>query len=303
MLNFILFTLLLPIGSFAQHYFYNDRLYEPKVLLEAGIGIGAINSLTDVGGKPGPGKSFIKDLVIRHTKPSFTAFFSATWDYSWKAKVCYTTGTIQGADSILQNDNSAGKQRFLRNLHFKSRIHEVAISTEWFFLSERQKAIDVIPLIAPSLILGIGIYHFNPIAKLNGRWVELAPLHTEGQSFTPYPNRIPYRLTQATLVAGGGLLYEASAFLNIGIEFLYRFLFTDYLDDISTNYINPQLFETNFDPARAKLAKQLADRRQELVPGLLTVENQRRGNNSKNDTYFNLQLKFGIILNRNRRTF
>jgi high-affinity Fe2+/Pb2+ permease len=46
----------------AQYYFYNDDYYDQDVLVEVGASIGAMNCLTDLGGKAGIGKGFIKDL-------------------------------------------------------------------------------------------------------------------------------------------------------------------------------------------------------------------------------------------------
>ena len=59
---------------------------------------------------------------------------------------------------------------------------------------------------------------------------------------------------------------------------MYRFTFTDYLDDVSTVYIDPNSFT---DP----IARELADRRPEL--GLEPASaGDKRGNPDKNDGYF-----------------
>lgn len=46
----------------AQYYFYNDKYYDNAVVMELGASFGVMNSLTDLGGKKGIGKKFIKDL-------------------------------------------------------------------------------------------------------------------------------------------------------------------------------------------------------------------------------------------------
>ena len=48
----------------AQYYFYNDSYYDSPVLFEVGGSLAIMNSLTDIGGKKGIGKKFIKDLNI-----------------------------------------------------------------------------------------------------------------------------------------------------------------------------------------------------------------------------------------------
>lgn len=46
----------------SQYYFYNDDYYESAITWEAGVSAGVINCLTDLGGKKGVGKKFLKDL-------------------------------------------------------------------------------------------------------------------------------------------------------------------------------------------------------------------------------------------------
>ncbi len=41
----------------------------------------------------------------------------------------------------------------------------------------------------PYGLIGIGAYKYNPKAKLDGQWVELQPLHLEGQGMAEYPER------------------------------------------------------------------------------------------------------------------
>ena len=50
--------------SDAQYYFYDDQYYDNPVIIEIGGSIGIMNCLTDLGGKKGIGKKFIKDLNL-----------------------------------------------------------------------------------------------------------------------------------------------------------------------------------------------------------------------------------------------
>jgi hypothetical protein len=162
------------------------------------------------------------------------------------------------------------------------------------------------PLVEPSrfspyLLGGIGLFHFNPQAYINNRWVDLKPLHTEGQGFAEYAERKPYSLTQLNIPLGIGVRYEISALLNARLEIVHRILNTDYLDDVSTRYIDPALFGKYLDHGQAVLAAQLADRRQEVVPETITKEGEIRGDPKNKDAYFTVQFKLSMSIGRTRR--
>ena len=46
---------------------------------------------------------------------------------------------------------------------------------------------------------------------------------------------------------GVGLKYSLNERLNIGFEIVHRFTNTDYLDDVSTTYVDPSVFPPNPD--------------------------------------------------------
>jgi hypothetical protein len=97
------------------------------------------------------------------------------------------------------------------------------------------------------------------------------------------------------------LRYEISAILNTRLEILYRFLKTDYLDDVSTRYIDPVHFHSNLKPADVRNAIALADRSAELRPGNTNPEGAIRGNPGNKDAYFSFNIKLGVVLNRKPR--
>ena len=134
---------------------------------------------------------------------------------------------------------------------------------------------------------------FNPQANLNGTWLDLQPLHTEGQGFKEYPDRQPYRLSQLNLFLGAGLRYELTPTLYIRLEWLPRYLFTDYLDDASTKYIDPAFFSNYLKPTLVTQALQLNKRTTEITT--------QRGDPKNTDAYFTINLKVGMTLGRTRR--
>src|SRR3977135_980522 len=89
-----------PCISQAQYYYYNDRYYDSKVLFELGCSIGGMNCLTDLGGKGGAGKKFIKDLNLKNTRPAFSIYALVMYQEVICAKLELSFGNITAYDSI-----------------------------------------------------------------------------------------------------------------------------------------------------------------------------------------------------------
>ena len=283
----------------SQYYFYNDKYYNSGMLVETGISTGGMNCLTDLGGKTGEGKGFLKDINWNHTHPCAGIYLEVLFDELFGVRAEAGYGKISAADKVLKDDQSPAKDRYLRNLHFQSTVAELALMIDIFPFSFFNK--DRYPLLCPYVTGGAGLFRFNPKAEMEGQWVNLHPLHTEGQGFAEYPENQEYRLIQVEFPMGLGLRYELSAIVDLRFEIVYRFLNTDYLDDVSRKYINPAFFQTNLPVREARYAQMLADRSGELQPGSFRSENDIRGNPENKDGYFSCNLKFGFILNRKRR--
>jgi hypothetical protein len=152
-------------------------------------------------------------------------------------------------------------------------------------------------------LIGLGVFHFNPQGSLqqggNEVWYNLRPLHTEGEGWVP--GRKEYSLTQANIPMGAGIRYFLSEDINISFELIYRKLFTDYLDDVSTSYINPALFAQHLSPTQAALAEEISNKSAEgyNTPGY--VAGDKRGTPSNNDAYFTFGFKLGIRLTGGQR--
>ena len=285
----------------AQHYFYNNEFYEPELMWEAGISAGGMNCLTDLGGNRGTGGFFIKDVNWKNTKPCVGLYAKVLYNHFIGVRLETNFGSVSAYDNILKNDGSLARYRYQRNLHFRSTISEASILAELHPLAWGKKVQENPSRISPYLAAGIGYFHFSPQAKLNEQWFDLHPLHTEGQGFKQHPEKNSYKLSQFNFPLVIGLQYEASALMNIGIEFTYRLLQTDYLDDVSGQYIDPSLFSLNMDAQRAAIAEQISDRRATLNPGNNFNAGEIRGNADHNDAYFSFNIKMGLILNRSKR--
>lgn len=283
----------------SQYYFYNDKYYNSFALVEAGLSAGGFNCLTDLGGRKGSGKPFLKDINWKNTHPGGGIYITVLFDQVFALRAEGSIGRVSASDQVLKNDQSVARDRYHRNLHFQSTITEFFLAAELLPLSLIGK--EDHPLFSPYLLAGIGFFKFNPRAMMKDQWVDLHPLHTEGQGFKEYSGKEHYRLTQLNFPVGLGVRYEISALLNMRFELVYRFLKTDYLDDVSAQYINPSYFYSNLNPRDAGTAVFLADRSGELRPGIFKQEGEIRGNPSNKDGYYSCSIKLGLILNRKRR--
>jgi hypothetical protein len=158
-----------------------------------------------------------------------------------------------------------------RNLNFKTNIVELSLCAEYNLLEPE------IFNAYPYIFGGAGVFLFNPYTyDKDNKKTYLRPLSTEGQGLAAYPERKVYSRTQFCLPFGAGWKWRFSNRYDLAYEIGYRILFTDYLDDVSTTYIDPQVLLA----AKGAKAVELASRSK--VP---TVPGDIRGNSRINDWY------------------
>ncbi len=98
----------------------------------------------------------------------------------------------------------------------------------------------------------------NPQGDLNGTWVALQPLGTEGQGTSNNPHA-PYSLFQLCIPFGIGIKTNFSKGLCLGIEWGMRKTFTGYIDDVYGTYANPATLMSSRG-VNGPIAVALADR-------------------------------------------
>ena len=282
----------------AQHLLFD--LGNAKV--EAGLNFGPTFFLGDLGGKVGKGTTFIKDLNYELTKlmkGAFVTVYPNEW-LGFRLAAQYTY--VEGIDRIVSTHGVDELWRKQRNLDFKSNIWEAYGAIEFFPLQYLYRNDDDYdPRFRPYIFGGVGAFHFNPKGSLtdqagNVTWHELQPLHTEGQGFAEYPGKKEYKLTQGNLPFGGGFKYIISDNVNAGLELLYRKTFTDYIDDVSSEYIDPTYFDKYLNASDAVIARNISDKTIGIVtPGVgRYAPGVQRGTPVNKDAYFSFLLKIGI---------
>ena len=258
--------------------------------------------LGDLGGHAGKGTTFIKDYNMNTTKLA-VGLYGAAYPTQWLGfRLSLNFGSIEGSDQDIKPKGGDEETRLARNLDFQSKILEGTVMAEFYptvFLEEDPD--DVTARLRPYGVLGLGLFHFNPQGSYHDPntgqtyWVNLQPLHTEGEGFPEYPNRKPYKLTQLNIPIGVGVKYFFSDNLNISFEIIHRKTFTDYIDDVSTTFVDPSLFYKYLPPSQAPIAAAMANKSPlQSVAGSGYGVNGKRGDPTQNDAYFTAQFKLGI---------
>jgi hypothetical protein len=267
--------------------------------IEIGAGIGPMFFLGDLGGSYGRGKTFVKDLDFPLTKLN-KGLYVNIYPVEWLGfRIAGNVSYVEGDDAQAPNKGGAERFRQQRNLKFKSNLQEAYAAVEIYPTVFFEQYDGLAHKIRPYLTTGLGIYHFNPqgeFIKPDGKteWVDLHPLRLEGQGMAEYPERKPYSLTQMNMLMGGGIKYYLNNNFYVGFEILHRKTFTDYIDDVSTKYIDPRYFDVYLTPTQAAQARQLMYRENIYNPATSRrYINTQRGDPKQNDAYFSSILRFG----------
>lgn len=181
--------------------------------------------------------------------------------------------TLSGSDA-----NSKDEGKIQRNLSFTSGNYEFNVSGVVNLIPQGGRFYQR-PQFNVYAFAGVGGLYFNPKAELDGKKYPLQPLMTEGVKYSRFTFILPYGL---------GAKVKASPFFNIAVEAGWRKTFSDYIDDVSSVYIDNSSFA---DP----VARQLADRRPEI--GLpLKEAGSKRGEPSNDDAYMLFSVKIEYYL-------
>ena len=155
----------------------------------------------------------------------------------------------------------------------------------------------------PYLFGGFSVFHFNPKADFGGSNIELQPLGTEGQGID---GKKKYKRIQFALPIGGGIKISVGK-IGIGIEVGARRTYTDYLDDVSTKYIDPNLFGPagfGFTGKQLQNAQDLASNQRNNIEANSYIfrksEGGIRGNSKNKDSYFTFNIKLGLTFGRGK---
>jgi hypothetical protein len=205
------------------------------------------------------------------------------------ARAGITFGKIAGADHTNTNPSLIA-----RNLSFETPVLEGHLGLEWNILDLDAKRFT------PYIFAGVGLFGFNPKAYTpTGEKVALQKLGTEGQGNPLYPERGKlYSLQQISFPLGLGFKYLFTDRITLGLELGIRPTTTDYIDDVSTTYVDQNTLLAFKGPVAVEMAYRGDEANGKNVPNpQYPVDGAMRGSPKFNDFYLfsgvTLMYRFG----------
>jgi len=298
-----------------------SKFGKSKVYNSVGLSLNALNYYGDLSPSP---SSFSTDLS--YTKPGFGISYTHRFGPRYSLMGQYMIASVKGADSDSAdpNDLNNGIYRYKRNLSFRNQIHELSV-VGIFDLFENQQTYMSRVKWTPYAYIGLALFMHNPQAIVPatdlqgnalpdaGNYVDLQPLGTEGQNAQLATTDAnygiqPYSLVQMAIPFGLGARFRLTDVLDLSAEVGFRYTFTDYLDDVSANYVD-------LTKLSGPLAQSLSYRTNELyggnppnpqpsgIPGV-NVEagygsehpDNKRGGKKDNDIYMVTSIRLTYII-------
>ncbi|REE01681.1 DUF6089 family protein [Marinoscillum furvescens] len=250
----------------------------------------------------------------------------------------FNYGRLKGDDVTSDPNAEDSRARYVRNLHFRNDIKELHMGFE-IYLMPNYGGPNMRPDINIYLLVGAAVFHHEPKALVPefdyttggtepapqaGEWVKLRKLGTEGQLINSGSvKNSAYSPIQLAIPIGVGINLRLPGPFNAGIEFGYRYLFTDYIDDVSDRYVPFYMLEDD-------LTRIMSDRAAEPTAAWANVERTSvqvgstthpdgqtyygspyigggldekgaiRGNRDDNDMFFMTSLRISMILGQTR---
>ena len=260
-----------------------------EILLQAGVSgfLGDLGGLDDIGTHLSP-----IDMEIDLTKQAISLAYRYKFFKNFAFHTSFNYLTVAGDDKLTKEPF-----RQNRNLNFKSDVFEVATRAELCLMSakighrygikktmsrrHKSRSWEFIAFV------GIGAFYFEPKGlNASGEYVNLRPLHTEGQGLPGGPAQ--YKNIAISIPMGFDLRIIFHKFWSVGIEYNFRKTFTDYIDDVSTIYYDNQELKKNY----GVLSSQMANPTINTIPDATSTDYQR-GNSKNMDSYMSFQFTVG----------
>lgn len=279
---------------------------------DVGLHLGGANYLGEMGGKEKPRRDFIWDLKLNQTRWCFGGFARRKFSRMISANFGVLYMRIQGADAWSENPARVG-----RNLNFRNDMVEAYLRGEFTIYQDNDvggqgKYKKDFRLFGYA---GVAAFYHKPKGQINreGEFFALQDFTTELEEYQNIGLAIP---------VGMGVHYTFKRRHRIGWDFGWRTTFTDYLDDASTVYKDPDLMPdgasawydqrpylgtTDLDLGTPGQQVENANGDLVTIPGLLQYGWQpsegpseqkpnKRGDPTHNDSYLTMTLTYSYVL-------
>jgi hypothetical protein len=229
-----------------KHSFGNGKRYS-----SVGLSVNSLNYYGDMAPR-----SSVASTDISFTRPGVGLSYSYRVGPLIALQSQFMFGGLRGSDaeSADKNDPENGVYRYKRNLSFRNRIKEFSVVAVFDMFGNPGNYVSRVRS-TPYLYVGVAGLTNNPKALAPatdlagnplpeaGQWVALRPLGTEGQFANLQPTDAnagikPYSLFQIAIPFGLGVRLRLSETMDLWADIGFRYTFTDYLDDLSQNYVD-----------------------------------------------------------------
>ncbi|MCB9162878.1 MAG: hypothetical protein H6592_00375 [Flavobacteriales bacterium] len=263
-----------------------------------GIHLGGANYLGEMGGTDQPRRDFVWDMKLSQTRWAFGGFARRKVNRLISVNTGLLYMRIQGADEL-----SSYRPRRGRNLNFRNDMLEWYLRPEFTIFQDNDLGGRGRYRLDFRLFgyVGIAAYYSSPKGQINreGEFYALRDMRTE---------LVDYSSIGVSVPVGIGFHFTQRRRHRFGMDIGWRTTFSDYLDDVSTTYKDPDALPDG----RNGVAFQLYDQRP-LVPvgvDVPAVENygyyqgpgpsvkkeNQRGDPTHNDSYLTLTLTYSYVL-------
>lgn len=313
------------IGNFRgkKSHFGKEKIYNAL-----GFSLNALNYYGDLAPRP---NRISTDITF--TRPAIGLSFAHRFGPRYTITGSFMFGTLKGADnqSADKNDMSSGFYRYNRNLSFRNRIKELTIVASFDLFENMATYISRVKW-TPYAFAGITVLHHNPqglapgtqldgttLIPERGKWIDLQPLGTEGQHASLKETDAnygikSYKLIQPAIPFGLGVRFRLNEVIDFSGELGFRYLFTDYIDDVSQSYVDLGVFgDDELAKAMSYRSNEIIDNASQRQPNVSMVDGKTynllpgygaeftgniRGNKNDRDIYMVTTLRLTYILGK-----
>ncbi len=291
---------------------------EPEFSEPIGWSLGVTTGLSDLWGDVGTksavdhyGNSeywsnpkFMGGLYLRYTAHPALAFRLSASFGTLYANDNWNKSKAESATS-LEDD---ALQRYIRNQDVRNRVWEGSFLVEFVPRRLNPETKGARRRFQPYLMAGVAALNHRPQSTWtsrpgnggggHGQWVDIHELSLEGQGwdFTGAPPREDRWVLAVPF--GLGVRWDLGPQISLGMEYLFRYTTTDYLDGVSSKYIPSAYYDAQLPVDKAQMAKDLVDKSWQILgPEYSHQPGERRGDREMNDAYSTISINFFYKIN------
>ena len=271
---------------------------EAQYAWDFGVHLGGANYLGEMGGTNQPRRDFVWDMKLSQTRWAVGGFARRKINRLISVNTGLLYLRVQGADEL-----STYRPRRGRNLNFRNDMLEWYLRPEFTIFQDNDLGGRGRYRLDFRLFgyVGIAAYYSSPKGQIarEGEFYALRPLRTE---------LIDYSSIGVSVPVGLGFHFTQRRRHRFGMDLGWRTTFSDYIDDVSTTYQDPDALPEG----RNGVAFDLYDQRPLVpagedvpsiynygyhdTPGPSAKKENQRGDPTHNDSYLTLTLTYSYVL-------